>query len=114
VQVGHADIAQADREGLVQLGRERSRPVWHYFFHFLIKSNRLPTSKIRAKFDLSQKSVKQNLVGRSYAVLVIKNMKHMYFMEIIVVIYLILIILVNSLEIHIKFYRTPKIIKFCF
>jgi hypothetical protein len=34
-------------------------------------------------------------------------------MEIIVVIYLILIILVNSLGIHIKLYRTPKIIKFC-
>jgi hypothetical protein len=49
--------------------------------------------------------VKQILVGRSYVVLVIKNMKHMYFMEIVVVIYLILIILVNSLEIHIKFYR---------
>jgi hypothetical protein len=82
-------------------------------FQFLIKSNRLQTFKIHAKFHLSRKSVKQILVGRSYSVLVIKNMKHMYFMEIIVVIYLILIILVNSLGIHIKFCRTPKIIKFC-
>jgi hypothetical protein len=82
-------------------------------FQFLIKSNRLQTFKIHAKFDLSWKSVKQILVGRSYSVLVIKNMKHMYFMEIIVVIYLILTILDNSLVIHIKFYRTPKIIKFC-
>jgi hypothetical protein len=82
-------------------------------FQFLIKSNRLQTFKIHAKFHLSQKSVKQILVGRFYSVLVIKNMKHMYFMEITVVIYLILIILVNSLGIHIKFCRTPKIIKFC-
>jgi hypothetical protein len=84
-----------------------------FFFKFLIKSNRLQTSKIRAKFDLSRKSVKQILVGRSYSVLGFKNKKHMYFMEITIVFIWILIIQVNSLEIHIQFYRTPKIMKSC-
>jgi hypothetical protein len=50
--------------------------------------NELQTSKICTKFMSSRNSVKQILSSRSLSVLGFKNMKHMYFMEIIIVIYL--------------------------
>jgi hypothetical protein len=71
----HAGPVAMGREGLMQLGRERSWPMWHYFFQFLIKSNRLQTSKIRTKFNSSRIFVKQILLDRSRSVLGYKNIK---------------------------------------
>jgi hypothetical protein len=50
--------------------------------------NEWQTSKICTKFMSSQNSVNFFLSSGSLSVLRFKNMKHMYFMEIIIVIYL--------------------------